>query len=158
MFNSSIIFTKWSILYFKNVSTVFLLSRSKWRNTRYTNWCSEHIWFWIGLLCLTRHSAIKQLYRGCQFYWWRKLEYPEKTTDLSQVTNKHFHKMLHRVYLAWTGFELTTLMVIGTDFSHLYFKSFIPKKNTTKTIQRNWQHRVHKTKKHNKNNPEKLTT
>jgi hypothetical protein len=22
-----------------------------------------------------------------QFYWWRKLEYPEKTTDLSQVTD-----------------------------------------------------------------------
>jgi hypothetical protein len=24
-----------------------------------------------------------QLYLGGQFYWWRKLEYPEKTTDLS---------------------------------------------------------------------------
>jgi hypothetical protein len=23
-----------------------------------------------------------------QFYWWRKPEYPEKTTDLSQVTDK----------------------------------------------------------------------
>jgi len=22
------------------------------------------------------------LYRGGQFYWWRKQEYPEKTTDL----------------------------------------------------------------------------
>jgi hypothetical protein len=26
-----------------------------------------------------------QLYRGGQFYWWRKQEYPEKTTDLSQI-------------------------------------------------------------------------
>jgi len=25
-------------------------------------------------------------YRDCQFYWLRKLEYQEKTTDLSQVT------------------------------------------------------------------------
>jgi hypothetical protein len=33
-------------------------------------------------------SAILQLYSGEQFYWWRKPEYPEKTTDHSQVTDK----------------------------------------------------------------------
>ena len=31
------------------------------------------------------------VYRGAQFYWWRKPEYLEKTTDLSQDTDKLYH-------------------------------------------------------------------
>ena len=31
------------------------------------------------------------LYHRGQLYWWRKLEYQEKTTDLSQVTDKLYH-------------------------------------------------------------------
>jgi hypothetical protein len=37
---------------------------------------------------------IFQLYLGGQFYWWRKLEYPEKTIDLSQVTDNVVHLAL----------------------------------------------------------------
>ena len=69
-------------------------------------------YLWVAIWKL---STIFQLYCGNQFYWWRKPEYLEKTTDMTQVTDKLYHMMLYRVHLSWAGFELTTLVVIDTN-------------------------------------------
>jgi hypothetical protein len=61
-------------------------------------------------------STILHLNRGGQCYWWRKAEYTEKNTELPQVTDKLYHKVLYQVHLALAGIELTTLVVVGTDY------------------------------------------
>jgi len=51
-----------------------------------------------------------------------KPEYPVKTTDLSQVTNKLYHIMLYRVNLPLAGFEHTVL--IGTEWICSYKSNY----------------------------------
>jgi hypothetical protein len=50
--------------------------------------------------CLRPFPTIFQLYRGSQFYWWGKPEYPEKTTEL-QIPDKCYH-MTPRPSWIWT--------------------------------------------------------
>jgi len=62
-----------------------------------------YIIYGLGLWCLTPHSIIwysSYIVAVSQFRWWRKPEYPEKTTDLPQVTDKFYNIMLYWVHLA----------------------------------------------------------
>jgi hypothetical protein len=65
----------------------------------------------VGFYCLTSLSTIFQLYHGGQYYWWRRPEYPEKTTDLSQITDKLYHIIVYREHLAIS--EIRTNKVSG---------------------------------------------
>jgi hypothetical protein len=52
------------------------------------------VWSRFGLWCLAPLSTIFQLFCGDHFYWWWKPEYPEKTTDPSEVNDELYPQAL----------------------------------------------------------------
>ena len=53
----------------------------------------------LPFVCLMVFNATFNNISGGKIYWWRKQDYPEKTTEMSQVTDKLDHMMLYRVHL-----------------------------------------------------------
>jgi len=57
------------------------------------------VWFRFMVFNTTFNNILVNILWG-SVLWWRKPEYPERTTNLSQVNDKLNHIMSHRVHLA----------------------------------------------------------
>jgi hypothetical protein len=100
----------------------FLLLLIKQVSTLDVNWPQDNylknhslIWNIYGKSEAFEYFCLLSVYRGVNFIGGGDQSTRRKTTDLPQVTDKLYHIMLYGVHLAGARFELTKLVVIGTD-------------------------------------------
>ena len=71
---------------------------------------------WRSVLFVGETGVLRENYRPVTSHW-QTLSHNvvSSTPHPSGIRTHNYHIMLYQVHLCWVGFELTTLVVIGTD-------------------------------------------
>jgi hypothetical protein len=77
--------------------------------------CRPHELRYIRQSGLTRFMVLNAPFNNISVISLQSVVLLEKTTDLSQVTDKLYHIMCIKYTSPWAAFELTTLVAIDTD-------------------------------------------